>query len=66
MPKVNQSTDDVRGLCLVQRRQHSEVLFFKLARWKIVLWKNWENTNFQEVNQPTGGLVFKNFNEFSP
>ena len=32
MPEVNQSTDDVRGLCLVQNRQHSEVSFFELAK----------------------------------
>ena len=66
MPKVNQSTDDVRGLRLVQSRQHSEVLYLKQAKVKIVLWKNWETTNFQEVIQSTGGLVFQNFNEFSP
>ena len=34
MPKVDQSTDDVRGLNLVQSRQHSEVLYFKQAKVK--------------------------------
>ena len=34
MPKVNQSTDDVRGLNLVQSRQQSEVLYFKQAKVK--------------------------------
>ena len=34
MPKVNQSADDVRGLHLVQSRQHSEVLYFKQAKVK--------------------------------
>ena len=34
MPKVNQSTDDVRGLRLVQSRQHSEVLYLKQAKVK--------------------------------
>ena len=34
MPKANQSTDDVRGLRLVQSRQHSKVLYFKQAKVK--------------------------------
>ena len=34
MWKVNQSTDDVRGLRLVQSRPHSEVLYFKQAKVK--------------------------------
>ena len=34
MPKVNQFADDVRGLHLVQSRQHSEVLYFKQAKVK--------------------------------
>ena len=34
MPKVNQSADDVRGLHLVQSRQHIEVLYFKQAKVK--------------------------------
>ena len=34
MPKVNQSTDDIRGLRLVQSRQHSEVFCFELAKVK--------------------------------
>ena len=34
MPKVDHSSDDVRGLKLVQSRQHSEVLYFKQAKVK--------------------------------
>ena len=34
MPKVNQSTDDINGVRFVQSRQHSEVLYFKLAKVK--------------------------------
>ena len=64
MPKANQSIDDVRGLRLVQSRQHSEVLYFKQAKVKNCSLENRENTNFQEVIQSTGGLVFQNLMNF--
>ena len=66
MWKVNQSTDDVRGLRLVQSRQHSEVLYFKQAKVKNCSLEK-QGTEYELLggNSVHRKLSFSKFNEFS-
>ena len=66
MRKVNQSTDDVRGLRLVQSRQHSEVLYFKQAKMKNCSLEKPGKYELPGGNSVHRKLSFSKFNEFSP